>query len=66
MTAPRYWRTGSHWGRTIIREGVGEPDGEGRRFDDELVGVALTEKDGDFIVMCVNLFFRRYEANDAV
>lgn len=61
-----YWRTGSHWGRTIIREGVGEQDASGRRPDDTLVGVALVEADADFIVLCVNRHFRRYEANDAV
>lgn len=35
---PEY-RTGAHWGRTIIKVGALQPDGQGRRKDDELVGV---------------------------
>lgn len=38
MTA---YRTGSHWGTTIIREGSQEPDESGRRPDDELVAVVM-------------------------
>lgn len=33
------YRTGGHWGRTIIRVGIQDPDEQGRRPDDELVGV---------------------------
>jgi hypothetical protein len=42
------YRTGSHWGRTIVRVGAQPPDVQGRRPDDELVGVvddpALAER----------------------
>lgn len=33
------YRTGSHWGRTLIREGSQPADVSGRRPDDQLVGV---------------------------
>lgn len=33
------YRTGGHWGRTIIRVGKGLPDANGRRPDDELIGL---------------------------
>jgi len=42
------YRTGRHWRRTIIRVGTQPPDADGRRTDDELVGVmddpALAER----------------------
>lgn len=59
----RYWRTGNHWGRSLIREGVADPDLEGRRADDELVGLALTEQDAEFIVLCVNGYLRRLDTD---
>jgi hypothetical protein len=33
------FRTGNHWGRTIVWEGEGEPDENGRRPDDRLLGL---------------------------
>jgi hypothetical protein len=33
------YRTGNHWGRTIIRTGSQPPDADGRRPDDQLVAV---------------------------
>lgn len=33
------YRTGSHWGTTIIREGTQPADERGRRPDDQLVGM---------------------------
>lgn len=42
------YRTGGHWGRTIIRVGTQRPDADGRRADDQLVGLmddpALAER----------------------
>lgn len=42
------YRTGQHWGRTIIRVGTQPADAGGRRPDDQLVGViddpALAER----------------------
>lgn len=32
------YRTGTHWGRTIIRAGVQPADATGKRPDDQLVG----------------------------
>lgn len=48
MTAPTpdltacTWRVGGHWGRTVVAEGHGPPDGQGRRDGDQLVGVMDT------------------------
>lgn len=36
------WRVGGHWGVTIVAEGHGEVDEDGRRPGDVLVGVAQT------------------------
>jgi hypothetical protein len=66
VTWPKYWRTGGRWGNTIVREGDGHPDLEGRRSGDALVGLALTVEDADFICMCVNEHLARYESSDAV
>ena len=35
------YRTGNHWGTTIIREGACKPDEQGRRGDDALVAVVV-------------------------
>lgn len=35
------YRTGAHWGTTIIREGVQPADEDGRRPDDELVAQVI-------------------------
>lgn len=53
MRERRMYRTGSHWGRTLIREGAQPADASGRRPDDELVGVvddpALAERICDLL-----------------
>lgn len=36
------YRAGNHWGRTLVWEGSGEPDEDGRRPDDMLLGVLDT------------------------
>ena len=38
----RPWRVGGHWAVTIIAEGHGEPDEDGRRPGDVLIGMALS------------------------
>jgi hypothetical protein len=48
------WRVGGHWGRTIIIEGDGPPDGQGRRPGDELVGVMDTPELAAEVVAAVN------------
>lgn len=35
------YRVGGHWGVTVVREGVAEPDEQGRRPDAELVAVVV-------------------------
>jgi hypothetical protein len=37
------YRTGGHWGITIVREGVQPPDERGRHADDELVAVTMND-----------------------
>lgn len=43
MSTEGRYRTGSHWGTTIIRSGDAGPDAEGRRADDRLVAVVVNE-----------------------
>jgi hypothetical protein len=56
---PRRWRTGISWGAaasqmaTLVEEGTGEPDEDGRRPDDRLVG-ALPADDAELVVDAVN------------
>ncbi len=35
------YRTGNHWGTTIILTGSGQPDDQGRKQDDQLVAVIM-------------------------
>lgn len=46
----RPWRVGSHWGVTIVSEGLGEPDDDGRRVGDALVGTAQARAFAERIV----------------
>lgn len=48
------YRTGNHWGRTIVWEGIGPPDSSGRRPDDRLVGMVDTERLARRIVDLLN------------
>lgn len=36
------YRTGNHWGRTIVRQGAQPPDEQDRRPDDKIVGLMDT------------------------
>jgi hypothetical protein len=38
MISPTY-RTGNHWGRTLVQIGTGPEDAHGRRPDDTIVGL---------------------------
>lgn len=49
------YRTGNHWGRTIVWEGTAEPDDSGRRPDDMLVGLVDTPEFAERIVFLLNL-----------
>lgn len=50
----RRWRTGGHWGRTIIAEGSGPPDAQGRREGDHLIGTMDTVALARLVVDAVN------------
>lgn len=39
----RPWRTGNHWGVTVVAEGGGPVDADGRRLGDSLVAMARSE-----------------------
>ena len=55
-------RTGSHWGLTIVDSDMSEdPDEEGRRPSDRLVGMVRYEGDAREIVLAVNEKRRRDE-----
>lgn len=51
----RRWRVGGHWGLTIVAEGHGDPDEEGRRDGDELVGMVLSKPLAERVVRDHNL-----------
>lgn len=48
------YRTGGHWGRTIVLEGDMPADEDGRRPDDELVGMVDTVELAQRIVRLLN------------
>lgn len=51
------WRVGGHWNvdmTTVVEEGWGEPDADGRRPGDRLVGVAGDLQTAARIVAAVN------------
>jgi hypothetical protein len=68
------WRVGSSWAAradergtgmvTVVREGVGEPDEQGRRPGDELVAVAQSLEHARRIVKCVNFWTEFAEGMD--
>lgn len=56
------YRTGGHWGRTIIRVGKGLPDANGRRPDDELIGLMDDAKMAKTVCELLNERERRVTA----
>lgn len=57
-----YYRTGGHWKRTIVLVGREEPDEQGRRLDDQLVGMVDTAPLAERIVNLLNDFYQSREA----
>jgi hypothetical protein len=55
------WRTGGHWGRTLIVEGEGEPDKRGRRQGDRLIGVMDTPELAALVAAAVNEHLDRHQ-----
>lgn len=56
------WRIGQSWGSkenpllvTIVEDGTGIPDEQGRRDNDRLIGCASL-RDAELIVACVNAY----------
>jgi hypothetical protein len=48
------YRVGGHWGRTIVRIGVLPPDEQGRRDDDEIIGLLDTREYAERAVAGLN------------
>lgn len=58
--ASRPWRTGRNWGRTVVAEGHGPRDEQGRRAGDQLIGVMDTPELAQHVTDTHNATLVRY------